>query len=255
MEDKKLQELEVKVDMLLTKMNFLSYSDLATDKKESKPKWESILSSISIAAIPVVIAVGGWLIQRRLQDQAIQRDYVQLSVEILKESDTAKTNVDLRNWAVELLNQNAPVKLNQNVKDQLKSGKVSLPSLSAEPSKYSPSARSLNSLQPQVMELAKKFIAIAREQGIEVMVLKTRVSQKEQEELYAVGRTEPGNIVTYAKTSAHVKGLAFDVVPMKDGNANFDDDEAFKKLNIIGDNLGLKHSDFDKGHFELKVAK
>jgi WD40 repeat protein len=97
---------------------------------QSADKWtivERVSKVLSIAAIPVVLAVGGWIIQRQLQDQTVNRDYVQLAVSILKESDTTKIKPQLRDWAVDLLNANSPTKFSDEVAKQLKSGETTLP--------------------------------------------------------------------------------------------------------------------------------
>jgi|GEM_PF-3207774 len=258
----KVQELQNKVDALVNKIDkiFIDVNhknDIPT-QSETKPKWERTLNMLSIAAIPIVIAIGGWMLQRSLQNQSIKRDYVQLSVSILKEKDTTKINAEIRNWAVQLLNENSPVKLSTAVQEQLKSGEVSLPDISSEPAKYSGNARSLDSLQPPVADLAKKLIAIAKAQGIEVIVLKTFVPQKEQENLYAQGRTKPGSIITNARISPHTKGLAFDIMPYRNGKVLFDDVSTMQKLGSIGRSLGLTWGgDWDQfkdyPHFELKL--
>ena len=102
------------------------------NKSESQgtDKWTAIerLSKVlSIAAIPVVLAIGGWIIQGQLQNQTVNRDYVQLAVSILKEPDTTKIKPQLRNWAVDLLNANSPTKFSDEVAKQLKSGETTLP--------------------------------------------------------------------------------------------------------------------------------
>ena len=260
-ESLKFQELQNKVDALINKIDKITNEvSIKTDnpkKNGASPKWESIINVISIAAIPIVIAVGGWLLQKSLQDQSIKRDYVQLSVTILKEVDTTKINSDLRNWAVELLNENSPVRLSDVVQKQLKSGEVSLPA-SDDVTKYSATARSLDSLQPAVADLAKKLIAKAKEQGIEVIIIRTYVSPAEQEELYARGRTTPGPIVTNLRSSAHTRGLAFDIMPYKDGKVLFDDNPTYEKLGAIARSLGLTWGGDWKGfkdypHFELTL--
>lgn len=63
---------------------------------------EKISRMLSIAAIPVVIAIGGWLIQRQLQNQSIRRDYVQLALSILQNPDPSRVSPEIREWAVEL---------------------------------------------------------------------------------------------------------------------------------------------------------
>lgn len=88
---------------------------------------ERISKVLSIAAIPVVLAVGGWYIQKQLQNQTVSRDYVQLAVSILKEPDTSKIKPELRAWAVDLLSDNSPTKFSPEVAQQLKSGETTLP--------------------------------------------------------------------------------------------------------------------------------
>jgi hypothetical protein len=88
---------------------------------------ERISKTLSMVAIPVVLAFGGWIIQQRLQDQTLNRDYVQLAVSILKEPKDSKIDPEMRTWAVQLLNDNSPTKFNSHVFDQLKSGTAQLP--------------------------------------------------------------------------------------------------------------------------------
>jgi hypothetical protein len=84
--------------------------------------------TFAIVAVPIIFAVGGWLIQRRLQKQTVSRDYVQLAVTILENPDTLKVPPELREWAVDLLNENSPTKLNAKAIESLKSGAITLPS-------------------------------------------------------------------------------------------------------------------------------
>jgi hypothetical protein len=95
---------------------------------------EKISRIFSIAAIPVVIAVGGWLIQRQLQDQTIRRDYVQLALSILQNPDPSKVPPEIQEWAVDLLNQNSPTRLNAQAIEHLKSGAITLSGFSFVPS-------------------------------------------------------------------------------------------------------------------------
>src|SRR5215831_6509721 len=89
---------------------------------------ESVSRTISIAAIPLVLAVGGWILQRHLQNQTIGATYVNLAVTILENPDKSKVPNELREWAVDLLNDNSPTKLNPKAVASLKSGDITLPS-------------------------------------------------------------------------------------------------------------------------------
>ncbi|MDX6558554.1 MAG: hypothetical protein QOF72_1603 [Blastocatellia bacterium] len=105
-------------------------SDQTINRDQPVSRWETferVSKTLSILAIPVVLAFGGWLIQERLQDQAVSRDYVQLAVSILKEPKTSNVDPQMRTWAVQLLNDNSPTKFNAQVFEQLKSGTAQLP--------------------------------------------------------------------------------------------------------------------------------
>ena len=104
---------------------------LINKSEDSKAdKWtmvERVSKMLSIAAIPIVLAIGGWYIQKQLQNQTLSRDYVQLAVSILKEPDTAKIKPELRSWAVDLLSDNSPTKFSPEIAKQLKTGETILP--------------------------------------------------------------------------------------------------------------------------------
>lgn len=92
-------------------------------------KWdtvERIAKTISIAAIPLVLAAGGWIIQARLQEQTVRRDYVQLAVTILKEPATTE-NKEMRVWAADLLESTSPVRFTRGTLQNLREGTVQLP--------------------------------------------------------------------------------------------------------------------------------
>ena len=85
-------------------------------------------------------------------------------------------------------------------------------------------SRKLEDLHPLVVEKAGRLIELARVAGIEILVTSTLRTFDEQAELFAIGRTKPGDIVTNAKAgeSWHNFGLAFDVVPLVNGKAIWD---------------------------------
>lgn len=92
-------------------------------------RFEQVARVLSLAAIPVAVALGGWWIQERLAAQNVSRDYVQLAVSILRDRELGKSEdaTSLRAWAVDLLNANSPVKLSGAVVERLKRGEVSFP--------------------------------------------------------------------------------------------------------------------------------
>src|SRR5712664_536874 len=91
---------------------------------------ERVAKIVSLVAIPIVIplsvAIYTTKIQETAQRESINRDYVQLAVNILKEKPT-DISPGLRNWAVDLLAERSPTKFSGQVVAELKSGAVTLP--------------------------------------------------------------------------------------------------------------------------------
>jgi WD40 repeat protein len=98
--------------------------------KDALATIESIAKSLSLIAIPIVVAVGGWFIQRSLSDQSIKKDYVNIAVSILQKTEK-ETGPELREWAADLLNDNSPTKFSPQTLAQLKSGEIKLGALTA----------------------------------------------------------------------------------------------------------------------------
>lgn len=88
-------------------------------------KVESVTKILSAIAIPIIIALIGWDIEEKISNKNLNRDYVKMSLDIL----TSEGEVDqtLRAWAVDLLSENAPTEMNDEVKEKLKNGEVKLP--------------------------------------------------------------------------------------------------------------------------------
>lgn len=87
---------------------------------------EKVAKVLSLVAIPVVLAVVGWRIQSSLSERNVNQEYVKLAVSILKEPKD-KTEIALRGWAADLLNQNSPTKFSPEVLHALKEGQATLP--------------------------------------------------------------------------------------------------------------------------------
>jgi hypothetical protein len=86
---------------------------------------ETLAKIVSFIALPFVVALGGWWVQRSLATQAVNKDYVALAVSLLDESREVPPEV--RAWAVDMLNRNAPVALADSVSAKLKRGELSIP--------------------------------------------------------------------------------------------------------------------------------
>jgi WD40 repeat protein len=100
----------------------------AVDRWDQLEKGARVLSWV---AIPLVLAVVGWLIQSSLSERNVSQEYVKLAVSILKEPKD-KTEAPLRGWAADLLNQNSPTKFSPEVLQALKEGQATLPAQLAE---------------------------------------------------------------------------------------------------------------------------
>jgi peptidoglycan LD-endopeptidase CwlK len=118
-------------------------------------------------------------------------------------------------------------------------------------------SRNLEDLHPFVMERARQLVKVAQVDGIELLITSTLRSFQEQAELFAIGRTKPGNKVTNAKPgeSWHNFGLAFDVVPLVNGKAVWDS-PFWNRIGQFGKQLeliwgGNFQSFKDKPHFEF----
>lgn len=92
-------------------------------------QWARIASAIFI---PIILACGGWKIQRTIAEQSTSKDYVHIAVGILAaQGDDDPVDDVLRNWAVDLLVLYAPIPLDEDAEAQLRSGEIVLPSSAA----------------------------------------------------------------------------------------------------------------------------
>ncbi|MGH7833206.1 MAG: M15 family metallopeptidase [Candidatus Binatia bacterium] len=120
-------------------------------------------------------------------------------------------------------------------------------------------------LHPKAQELARQFLeAAAASQelataGIVVKIISGTRTYQEQSELFAQGRTKPGNIVTKARAgqSNHNFGMAWDV-GLFSGNEYLSESPLYDVVGGIGKQLGLEWggdwaSFPDRPHFQLKT--
>ena len=117
-------------------------------------------------------------------------------------------------------------------------------------------SRKIEDLHPHVASLCRKFIERCKEAGVDVLVTSTYRDHESQNALYAQGRTAPGKIVTKAKggQSFHNHKVAFDVVPLVNGKAIWNDEGLWRKIGQIGQEVGLEWGGNwkfqDKPHFQ-----
>lgn len=94
-------------------------------------------------------------------------------------------------------------------------------------------------LRPKVRALAEMLIGACKKEGFDVIVSRGFRSTEEQDALYELGRTKPGNIVTNARggSSYHNYGVAFDVRPVV---SDAEKAEYYARIGPIGEKLGLE---------------
>jgi len=104
-----------------------------------------------------------------------------------------------------------------------------------------PSSTALSSLDPYVAFLASEFLRLCSANHLEVLVTAAFRSWDESDRLYALGRTEPGSIVTNARAgdSYHNWGLAFDAAPFEN-NLISNDQTQFNLMGHLGEKVGLE---------------
>ena len=76
-------------------------------------------------AIPVVLAVIGAQISRSVATMDVQQKYVELAVTLLA-NEGSDTDQELRAWAVDILQEYAPIPLNPETAQRLKTGDIVL---------------------------------------------------------------------------------------------------------------------------------
>ncbi len=89
-------------------------------------KFVELAKAISLLLIPLVIAAGGWMIQKSIQNSNLDRDYVQIAISILQDKESSE---GLRTWATEILNKKSPVPLQNSLANEFIKGSSFLPEI------------------------------------------------------------------------------------------------------------------------------
>ena len=89
---------------------------------EKLKKIELIARICSFIAVPFLIAIFGWFIQSKIEEKSLSKEYVQIAVSILNSQEKSPERGYLRDWAVEILVQNTPIKFSELALNALKSG-------------------------------------------------------------------------------------------------------------------------------------
>lgn len=97
-------------------------------KKYGLDTLEKYARILSLIAIPLVLGIIGYWVQKNLGDKNLNREYVELAVGILTEEEKEVPN-EIRSWAVDMLNENSPTKFEKETLERLKTGEISLQSV------------------------------------------------------------------------------------------------------------------------------
>lgn len=113
--------------------------------------------------------------------------------------------------------------------------------------------KDISVLTPLACEACMCFLSECKARGINIFITETFRSQARQDRLYAQGRTTPGKIVTWTRTSRHTSRMAWDIaceVPLP-----LYDTETLKKAGEVARDLGISWGGSwetpDLPHFEI----
>lgn len=115
------------------KLEEAATTDSSEINSSAKGFWERVETPakvVSMVALPIVIAIGGWFIQKSVMQQSVSKDYVALAISIL-ERPLTDTEPSLRVWAVDLLNSYTPLKFPSDLVARLKTGSLDLSNIGA----------------------------------------------------------------------------------------------------------------------------
>lgn len=121
--------------------------------------------------------------------------------------------------------------------------------------------RNVNELHPFLQIKLKELQDLCAKNGLKIGISECYRTVKEQNDLYAQGRTKAGSIVTNCKgdsySSPHQWGIAFDFYRNDGKGAYNDGDNFFTKVGTLAKSIGLESGCFwksfvDKPHVQLR---
>lgn len=113
--------------------------------------------------------------------------------------------------------------------------------------------RDIKSLQPLAQQAAQLFLDTCKARGIDIFVTEYHRSQERQNYLYEQGRSRPGKIVTWTRSSNHTSGYAWDIAV----NPPHDlyDSKIIAKAGAVAAELGIEWGGIwkekDTPHFQI----
>lgn len=93
-----------------------------SNNRDNFERAKNIATIISAIAIPIIITIAGYFIQKQISDAGLRKDYVLIASNILKDNPKNQ-EPDLREWAIKILEDNSPIPFTKKAKDSLLLGK------------------------------------------------------------------------------------------------------------------------------------
>ena len=117
--------------------------------------------------------------------------------------------------------------------------------------------RDIKELTENAQKACKLFLEECKKQGLNVLVTETYRSQERQNKLYAQGRTESGEKVTWTRHSRHTSRRAWDICQNIKGQ-EYSNTTFFRRCGEIAKSLGIiwggDWSTPDMPHFEVSES-
>lgn len=115
--------------------------------------------------------------------------------------------------------------------------------------------RDISELLPFAQLACNTFLKECEREGLKVRITETYRSQERQNELYAKGRTKPGNKVTWTLNSRHTSRRAWDICQNIKGREYDTSTGFFEKCGAVAAKLGItwggRWKTPDRPHFEV----
>jgi hypothetical protein len=96
---------------------------------ETLQKWKEGATIFSLVAVPIIVALGTLAIQKRIAEEGARKDYVTLAIGLLAKKKDEQPDIELRQWAVDVVDKNSPVPLTPSLKAKLSVGGVTFTKL------------------------------------------------------------------------------------------------------------------------------
>ena len=91
-------------------------------KIETLHKLKEGAKIFALVAVPLLVAWGTQVIQNRIAAEGMRKDYVTLAIGILTKKKGEQPDIELRQWAVDIVDKNSPVPLPASLKERLGMG-------------------------------------------------------------------------------------------------------------------------------------